>query len=240
MARHQLSVSDVARLTGLTSLDVGNNDLGSKGVAALAPLTELRDLGVSFNDADDESIARCAVAMKSLVKLRCTWNRPGGRAGRAIASLAALASLHVAYSEAHLFADSLATVQTLTELDATSAGIGPDAAAPLSRLAGLRKLSLANNDLGSEGAAALARGPVASGLTSLDVSWNSIGYRGAVEMAETMASLSRLNIRHNAILDVGVRALARLPALVDLDASHNFVSESTVRYVKKIRNFCLA
>jgi hypothetical protein len=221
----------IATLTKLRKLDLGNNNLGPGGVSALSSLTSLESLGVSFNKADDESLARCISGMRNLASLKSAWNETGRMTGQVLQAMNFLRTLELGFSDSFPITSFLPSLCLLTELDMPSGAVSVAGAAHISRLPSLARLSLSNNNLGSKGVTALGDGPASKSLTALDVGWNGIGYSGAVSISRAMIALRSLYIQNNEILDVGLHHITKLSALVYLEASSNHVSDTTCRCV---------
>jgi Leucine Rich repeat len=155
------------------------------------------------------------------------------------------------------------TFAKVRELEVSNAAIGPTGVAVLagSALPGrLCRLDLSTNELGLEGALALAvtSWPVLRdlrlrrcglddaaikalaradfrSLRDLDLSYNSIGPSGAVALASSarLQNLWRLNLHDNFIGDAGLIALARSPALarlVELDLEQDWRNYRHARF----------
>jgi hypothetical protein len=97
----------------------------------------------------------------------------------------------------------------------------------------LRSLSLANGQVGTAGAQAIARSQFARSLRSLDLSWNRLGVRAARALAESevLAGLEALDLSHCQVGDAGCEALAggRLAALEALRLVHSRVGAPGLR-----------
>ena len=72
-------------------------------------------------------------------------------------------------------------------------------------LTGITSLDLSFNSIGADGAPAIAAS--LTGLTSLDLSANSIGAAGAQAIAASLTGLTSLSLRGNSIGADGVRAV---------------------------------
>jgi Ran GTPase-activating protein (RanGAP) involved in mRNA processing and transport len=214
------ALARLPQLTGLAHLDLRANYLGPRGIAALcesphlAPLTTLAIGGRPFNPYYDEKHAQAI-----------------GDEGIA------------AIAKARPF-------QSIQELQIANARISPEGIAALAKSslpARLRSLDLSMNDLGLLGAKVLARATWPSlrelclhtcglddasieelvqadlrNLRDLDLSYNSIGPKGAAALAASagLAKLWRLNLHDNFIGDAGLTALAQsrtLTRLLEID-----------------------
>jgi uncharacterized protein (TIGR02996 family) len=94
----------------------------------------------------------------------------------------------------------------------------------------LTKLNLVGNNIGAEGAAALARSPALRPLVILELRGNAIGDEGVLALArsETLGSLAWLGLAGNAVGDEGVLALTRSErsrALTELDLRDNGIGD---------------
>lgn len=85
---------------------------------------------------------------------------------------------------------------------------GAKALAESPSLAGLRELDLGNNKIGKEGAAAIAASPHLQGLEVLGLARCSIGKEGAASIAAAFPRLRSLDLIGNGIGPEGVRAIA--------------------------------
>ena len=88
-------------------------------------------------------------------------------------------------------------------------------------------LNLERNDIGDEGAKALAEN---STLTTLDLFHNGIGAEGAKALAEN-STLTTLNLYTNGIGDEGAKALAENSTLTTLDLGGNGIDGDILRLV---------
>jgi hypothetical protein len=98
------------------------------------------------------------------------------------------------------------------------------AAAPL--LGRLKTLDLAENEIGTKGAVALAELPHTANLTSLNLAYNDITDAGVQALAASphLAGLVSLNLENNRIDEAGATALLDSPHLARL-RSLRFVSD---------------
>ncbi|CAG9465436.1 unnamed protein product [Pedinophyceae sp. YPF-701] len=96
----------------------------------------------------------------------------------------------------------------------------------------LRELDLSGNDLGGEGAAALAAALPRLGLRKLDLACCGIGDEGAVRLAEALSAsgLQDVSLERNKVGDEGARALSAAiedgTTLVSLNLGGNRISEA--------------
>jgi uncharacterized protein (TIGR02996 family) len=197
---------------GLASLDLGDNPaLGDAGVQAVAGsphLARLTHLGLSQYRAVRE---RSSVLTEA-----------GARALASSRFLAGLTSLDL--SGQSLLGDAgaraLAESHSLTRLRAltlsgcgiTHLGMRSLGAAPFA--GELASLDLDDNNLGNEGAEALASAAW-PGLRKLSLRYDAIGARGAIALASSpgLAGLVQLDLIGNSLTDAGVKALAQSPHL---------------------------
>ena len=98
----------------------------------------------------------------------------------------------------------------------------------------LFSLYLGSNEIGDEGARALAQSEHLASLTLLDLGNNEIRDEGARALAQSehLASLSQLHLYENGIGDEGARALAQSPhlaSLTHLDLYDNGIGEEGAR-----------
>ncbi|HEX4053827.1 MAG TPA: hypothetical protein VHX86_06150 [Tepidisphaeraceae bacterium] len=110
----------------------------------------------------------------------------------------------------------------------------------LKRLRGLRELNIASNELGYDGATALASCGHLSGLHTLNVSGNHLDHRGARALAssEYLSGLHTLQLSQNEIGDNGVAAIATseyLSGLRHLYIGRNKISDEGAIVLAKSR-----
>src|SRR5882672_2263328 len=129
-------------LTGLTSLNLWDNEIGDDGARALAALTGLTSLNLWDNEIGDDG-ARALAALTGLTSLNLWDNEIGDDGARALAALTGLTSLNLRGNQ-----------------------IGADGARALAALTGLTSLDLSSNQISDDGARALT---ALTGLTSLDL-----------------------------------------------------------------------
>ncbi|RIB14773.1 hypothetical protein C2G38_2094908, partial [Gigaspora rosea] len=162
--------------TGLTSLNLRYNSIGSEGGKAFADALginiTLKNLNLSYNNLDSEGGKALAVALcknATLTSLDICENNLGSEGGRALADAlcknTALISLNLRKNNLGLeggraLADALYKNTALTSLNIGYNHIGPEGGKALAdalyRNATLTSLNLANNNLGSEGGKAFA------------------------------------------------------------------------------------
>jgi internalin A len=212
-------------LTGLTTLNLSENQIGDDGARALANLTNLASLDLSLNQIGDHG-ARALANLANLANLDLSHNQIGDDGARALANLANLASLDLRHNQiGDDGARALSSLASLSSLDLSLNQIGDDGARALANLANLANLYLGDNRIGTDGARALAS---LASLSSLDLSFNQIGTDGARALAN-LASLSSLDLSDNQIGTDGARALASLANLAFLDLSLNQIGTDGAR-----------
>jgi len=217
--------AELAALTGLTSLDLGDNAIGDEGARALAALTGLTSLNLAYNRIGDEG-ARALAALTGLTSLHLAGNAIGAAGARALAALTGLTSLHLAGNAIGAAgARALAALTGLTSLNLAGNAIGDEGARALAALTGLTSLDLAGNAIGAAGARALA---ALTGLTSLHLAGNAIGAAGARALA-ALTGLTSLHLAGNAIGAAGARALAALTGLTSLNLAGNAIGDEGAR-----------
>ena len=104
--------------------------------------------------------------------------------------------------------------------------LGDPEARILAQAAHLRELNLVDNEIGPEGAEAIATGNLTA-LTSLNLGSNDIGVRGARAISgANFVGLTFLNLEDNGIGDEGATAIAsRLTNLVSLNLEDNGIGD---------------
>jgi internalin A len=241
----------IARLSGLSRLDLMRNKVGGAGARAiganLKKLVRLNLRGNSIGDEGAEGIAR----LRGLSRLDLTDNKVGGAGARAIgANLKKLAQLELrGNSIGDEGAEAIARLRGLLGLDLSSNGLGDAGAASIGlRLPHLVRLNMADNNIGAVGVTELAK---LSKLRSLDLSFNGIGDEGAVAICLKLPRLTTLNLSGNGVGDpgataigevltklryltldnsaisfVGATAIAKLTGLSFLDLANNIVGDA--------------
>jgi Ran GTPase-activating protein (RanGAP) involved in mRNA processing and transport len=245
------------RLRRLELVDVGLTDDGAEALARLPQLAGVAHLDLRANQLGPNGIAAICRSpyLTGVTKLAI-----GGR------------SYNPYYDDKHVQGigdDGLAAIVAarafadLRELEVANASVSPAGVAVLagSPLASrLRRLDLSTNDLGFDGAVALAVTPwpvlrdlrlrrcalddaaiepLAQAdfrdMRDLDLSYNSVGQPGAVSLATSarLETLWRLNLHDNFIGDTGLIALARsraLTRLVELDLEQDCWNDRQARF----------
>ena len=128
------------------------------------------------------------------------------------------------------------TLRSLRTLSLAGNSVGSSSVLFLARsahLTELRELRLSENHLGVEGAIALCSQPTFR-LTTLDLGSNDIGNDGAAALARCpqLADLRRLDLPTNAVGNLGLEALIRSPYVLNLEQLnlyHNHVSSRGVQ-----------
>ncbi len=128
-------------------------------------------------------------------------------------------------------ADKLQSLTGLTSLDLWSNNIGADGARAIAAsLTGLTSLNLGDSNIGADGARAVAES--LTGLTSLNLSGNNIGADGARAIAASLTGLTSLNLSGNNIGDDGARAVAAsLIGLTSLNLGGNNIGDDGARAI---------
>ena len=225
------------RLGRLELVDVGLTDDGAEALARLPQLAGVTHLDLRANQLGPKGVAAIC---RSPYLAGVTTLGIGGR------------SYNPYYDDKHVQAigdDGLAAIvgarafANVRELEVANASVGPTGVVALAGSALAKRLSrldLSTNELGLEGAKALAVAPVAGsagpaasslrpgrrghrgaggptfgGLRDLDLSYNSVGPSGAAALATSarLEKVWRLNLHDNFIGDTGLIALARSSAL---------------------------
>jgi hypothetical protein len=239
-----LKLVEAATPGRLETLELINVGLTDEGVAQLARMPQLSGISVLSLQENNFTAAGLAVLLRSphLGKLRrlALGGRPPWSPYYADNPTQALGDNGVA-----VLASSGLLAQ-LDELALCSAAVGPTGVAALAAAEAPRlvRLDLANNPLGSTGAAGLGAARYLSGLRELDLSqcglddaamrhlarldfrslvalglgYNSIGPAGARHLADAagLAGVRRLNLHDNFIGDEGLIALAGSDAVAGL------------------------
>jgi GTPase SAR1 family protein/Leucine-rich repeat (LRR) protein len=128
-------------------------------------------------------------------------------------------------------AGKLQALPGLTSLIMWSNNIGAEGAKAIAAsLHGLASLNLSSNDIGDEGAKAIAAS--LSSLTSLDLWNNNIGDEGAKAIAASLHGLTSLNLSDNKIGDEGAKVIATsLRGLTSLNLSHNNIGDEGAKAI---------
>lgn len=211
---------------GITSLRLGNNEIGDSGVQAIAntpALQKIHELDISQNKITSKGV-RAIMESPHLVQLRRLFlngNKIGDEGARILAQLspvAALNNLALGYFKKGLRLPGLVFLQRLY---LGSCDIGDDGLLALSHSLGLKRLRvlhLERNRIGPGGAKTLATSENMPSIAHLDLSHNRVGDGGAIALAEgtLAASLRTLHLENNDIGNEGARALAQSSNLKNL------------------------
>jgi Leucine Rich repeat len=188
----------LARLSALTV----RGPIGDEGFAVLVKSKHtagLSALNVSVNELSAEGIAALDKGLPALQRLVLTGNAIGDEGAAALAAWKHVEHLRTLY---------------LSACELSAAGV--EALLASGRLAGLEKLTLADNELGDEGAAALARhAGQLSHLRYLEVRAASIRDQGAAALASArFPHLRHLDFRGNWSAGEALRAAYRAALIV--------------------------
>ncbi|WP_395461041.1 hypothetical protein [Wolbachia endosymbiont (group B) of Ablattaria laevigata] len=174
----------------IKELSLGSCQIGNEGAKALANLTNLTQLDLSYNNIDKEGAKALADSnLTNLTQLNLNYNQIGKEGAEALAdsNLTNLTQLNLSYNQiGNEGAKALANLTNLTQLDLISNQIGNEGAKALGNgnLTNLTQLGLQFNYIDAEGAKALADSNLTK-LTQLDLSVNKIGNKGAKALAES-------------------------------------------------------
>ena len=214
--------AEAARMPRLTWLELESTRMGPRGADALARaggLGGVRHLKLSANEFGPAGAHALASAehFEALAVLELAHNRlrnPGVVALAGARWMRGLKALELGHN--HL-----------------QGGGGTEALARHGRLASLERLGLAGNDLGVQGARALALAPWLSGLSRLDVKNCHIEAGGLAALLEGVGQgLEELILQGNLLGDAGALELGRarqLVGLVRLDVSVNHIMDEGAR-----------
>jgi uncharacterized protein (TIGR02996 family) len=215
-------------LAKLRRLDLSGNRIGAAGVRKLAEsafLGGLRELGLSANDPGSEGLASLVAApwRENLDVLELAENGIGAPELRSFvtARFAHLVALDLSCNPlGQRGAEVLAKAgfaPRLGRLALSRCKLGSVGAAVLfmGRLGSLADLDVSFNDLGPDGAAAIAEDDSLAQLTALDLGFNHLELPGAEAIAagDVLTSLVSLNLAGNRITQPGVESLARSDVL---------------------------
>lgn len=198
----------------ITELDLSGNPLGSKSLHALVRSEHCRNLRMFRLDRCVTGVPAAEVlanapALASLQGLSMNGNALGPDGVRAIARSRYLAKLcEFNLAENQLLGEGVTalceTAARLTRLSIGNNGIGNDGAAALARcapFADLRYLDLQNNAVGNLGVEALVQSPHLTKLEHLNLYHNHVSARGVQLLTESalLQNLTYLNLRSNEI-----------------------------------------
>jgi internalin A len=226
----EAGAASIAKLTGLTSLNLGGNRIGEAGAASIARLTGLTSLNLWDNRIGEAGAASIA-KLTGLTSLDLGANQIGDAGAASIARLTGLTSLNLWGNPiGDAGAASIASLTGLTSLNLGFNRIGEAGAASIASLTGLTSLDLGDNQIGEAGAASIAK---LTGLTSLDLGRNRIGEAGAASIA-SLTGLTSLALGDNQIGDAGAASIARLTGLTSLDLRNNRIGEAGAASIAKL------
>ncbi|MEN8236243.1 MAG: hypothetical protein ABFQ95_01645 [Pseudomonadota bacterium] len=224
-----------SRLTNLTSLRLGSNNIGDTGAKALALLNNLTSLDLYGNKIGDTG-AKALALLNNLTSLDLRSNKIGDTGAKALTLLTNLTSLNLWSNEiGDEGAKALTLLTNLTSLNLWSNEIGYEGAKALTLLTNLTSLELWGNKIGDEGAKALT---LLTNLTSLDLRYNEIGDAGAKALS-LLTNLTSLELYGNEIGDAGAKALALLTNLTSLDLQSNNIGDAGAKALTLLTNLTL-
>lgn len=196
------AIAGSAALAGLVVLDVGSNELGSAGIRAIGASPHLRQLAVldvGFNGMPPEAgliepaVGALTALAGSLVSLRLDGN-------------------HLSTSGVIGLTEGVEWAR-LSELGLRTCGLNRPALAYLSRdgqFPALTRLALGANQVDAAGLADLLGSRFAAGLSHLDLSSNQVGNDGARALAAAdLPRLRWLSLEFNHVRGPGYHALVR-------------------------------
>lgn len=182
----------------LSSLNLPNNNIGTRGARAISVLPSLKTLSLSGNPVGDDGL-EALVSLRKLASLHLTGGRIGPRG-----------------------AEALGRMSTLADLGLQNAPIGPDGARSLSRLSELQSLNINGcmvGDIGIQFILGMQR------LKHLHASSNEIT---KISSPSRSVSIAGLYLANNHISDDSLRRMCReihLENLEALDLSNNEISD---------------
>ncbi|MBI2967324.1 MAG: 50S ribosome-binding GTPase, partial [Bacteroidetes bacterium] len=107
----------ISALTGLTSLDISDNEIGDKGAESISALTGLTSLNISGNKIGEKG-AESISALTGLTSLNIWYNEIGEKGAESISALSGLTSLDISDNEiGEKGAESISALSGLTSLD---------------------------------------------------------------------------------------------------------------------------
>jgi uncharacterized protein (TIGR02996 family) len=136
-----------------------------------------------------------------------------------VPSLSGLDTLDLYHNEIGISgAETLASIpqlHSLTFLSLNQNLVSDEGTRALMHLHPLKKLFLAGNNIGDQGAITIAESPSTESLIYLELSYNALGDRAAKALANSpyLGGLTYLNLFANQISDVGKKALRESPYL---------------------------
>jgi hypothetical protein len=238
LGRHEARLLQMAfcNTPSLQSLDLAKNDLGSDGLAELAPAlyhnTSIKVLDLSWNELDDLKSARL---LRNII-----------RGNKTMTTLGLSGNLFGQVTDAvEYILDALGSNSTLLKINFTRCDLGNGGLSILGQFLGsrntrLQKLTLDNNSISSTGVNVLLEAMEQSShhITDLDLRHNPIGDEGASILARSLGknalpNLKGLSLSHCLIGDDGfvmlVSALEQNTSLLHLDLRDKRYNGVTVR-----------
>mmetsp|Transcript_28961 Transcript_28961/g.69542 ORF Transcript_28961/g.69542 Transcript_28961/m.69542 type:complete len:1427 (-) Transcript_28961:999-5279(-) len=235
---------------GITALDLRSSELGPEEAEALTPslriMTSLKTLHLEHNRLSPKGLASVQESFRFLTSLQMLTLRENGLG--AYSGKMVVGSLKMC--ERLQFVDDV-PIGILRggggrgKLDLTSKSIGPTEAGMLAELfiesGRLSALCLGNNQLGSEGGAAIAIGFLhLAYLQRLELDYNEIGEDGGVSIAEPMKQLTALvtlSLRKNDLMRRGgsvvCQTFEKMTNLENLDLASNYIEDQSVHNMAK-------
>ncbi len=227
----------IARLPGLTELDLEGTEIGDLGLEALATAKTLRILRAAATTVSDRGTAALAKLPLETLDLSGTLVQhptalpPTLRelhlASTAVNDLAFLQSLpalrHLSLAYTDFREEALAALPPLASLDLTGTDVGDPGLAHLARLTSLQQLRLNHARFTEKGFAQLAP------LTQLE-RFEAVRTRLAAGAGATLAQwpqLKTLKLDYTTVTDAVLEAITKLP-LVDLELDSTNITDSAV------------
>ena len=175
-------------------------------------------LGVHYIGKEGVTALAGVLSRTQITELSLDWNRIEDGGAEALAGCLKDTNITSLYLGGNNIGDEGAKAlaqnlpNTLTDLRFYCNQIGKEGAIALAgclKDTNLTSLDLGSNQIGYEGAKALAEGLKDTNITSLDLGWNQIGNEGATALAESLkdTNLTSLNLGNNKIGKEGVEVL---------------------------------
>lgn len=177
---------------------------------------------------------RALTALTALTKLELAADEVEFMGAHAVARLTSLVSLTMDDCGVGAERALAAGLTALTSLSLLFNTVREEGVCALSRLERLQRLELDCVSIGPSGTA-LAALSALTALTHLVVSSNNLGIEGARAVAASWPGLQHLNLNCNDATDAGAKALTSLTALRHLDLSGNRVSDAAMFTALKSR-----
>jgi Ran GTPase-activating protein (RanGAP) involved in mRNA processing and transport len=202
--------------TSLKDLNLSGNNFGTKGIKIIAPAIQSNTCLKSLNLSDNKINSRCCnILVKAIA------NSPASK----LKSLN-ISSNNIGDAGIQIFAKHLRMDKQIEEFFAACTNIGQEGALHLSPVLEfnyrLKHLALGGNDIGPEGCKFLMEGleqNQSTALKTLDLSWNSIGSSGAVDLGRVLmknSKLSSINLTGN---NIGSEGCAKLTEALSFNLS---------------------